>query len=260
MRRWITRGLPDSPRREDILVAVDQHDNGWREVDSAPVVDLATGRILDFVSAPDAVRRGVWPRGVRRLSNRPYAAALVAQHAMQVYARYRGQPDWHPFFAEMEAARDSHLRQVATATLSELINDYFFVRIGDLLSLTFCNGWTERQTDVSGYLVHLIGTRLSVTPDPFDGHEVSLEVSARRLSNAAFTLASEARHAFATASTVKVTGTVSGGAVAFRLIRPVSSLNDSNLPWSQFAGTSGCSGPTKNLSGESPTRATPMPG
>ena len=208
MRRWITRGLPDSPRREEILVAVDQHDNGWRDVDSAPVVDLSTGRILDFVSAPDSVRRGVWPRSVRQLSDRPYAAALVAQHAMHVYARYRGRPDWQPFFAEMEATRDSRLREAATATLSELIDDYFFVRMGDLLSLTFCNGWTERQSGVSGYLVHLVGSRLSIAPDPFDGDEVPLEVPARRLSNAPFGSESEARHAFSTASTVKLTGTV----------------------------------------------------
>ena len=101
MRRWRADGFPDSPRRAAILLAIEEHDNGWREVDAAPVLDVTTGRILDFISAPDSVRRGVWPRGVQRLAAEPCAAALVAQHAMHVYGRYRTALEWRPFFAEM---------------------------------------------------------------------------------------------------------------------------------------------------------------
>lgn len=210
MRHWVAHGLPDSPRRPEILLAVDQHDNGWREVDAAPVVDAATGNILDFVTAPDAVRRRVWPRGVRRLSDRPYAAALVAQHAIHVYARYRGIPDWQPFFAEMEAARDLHLHDVPAVALPELVEDYFFVRMGDLISLTFCNGWTDAQTDSSGWVVRLDGSRLTVSPDPFAGSSVPLEVAARRLPNGPFASVTEAYEAFSAAPMVRLTGTVSG--------------------------------------------------
>jgi hypothetical protein len=41
-----------APQRAAILTAIDEHDNGWREPDSSPIVD-GMGRILDFIAAPD---------------------------------------------------------------------------------------------------------------------------------------------------------------------------------------------------------------
>lgn len=215
MRGWRANGLPDAPRQSVILYAVEEHDNGWREVDAAPVVDGVTGRILDFVSAPARIRRMVWPRGVERLAATPYAAALVAQHAVHVYRRHRSDPGWTPFFAEMEAVRNRHLdianqRQPAPLTLDDLLRDYFFVRAGDLASLTFCNGWTGIQTDDAGYAIRLEGTRLAITPDPFEGREVALEIAARELPNRPFRSASEAEHAFSEAPHVVVKGVASG--------------------------------------------------
>ena len=94
MARWVTDGFPDSPRQASILRAVVEHDHGWLDVDASPIVDPATGRIADFISAPLSVRQGIWPRGVTRLADDPWAAALVAQHAIHVYARYTDDPDW----------------------------------------------------------------------------------------------------------------------------------------------------------------------
>jgi hypothetical protein len=62
MRGWRDGGFTDNPRRDAILLAIAEHDNGWREVDVAPIVDEATGRIHDFVSAPDpsaTIRSGI---------------------------------------------------------------------------------------------------------------------------------------------------------------------------------------------------------
>ena len=92
MRQWRADGLLQSPRLPSILLAVEEHDNGWREVDTAPLVDASTGRVLDFIGAPEEIRRPVWPRGVDRLADTPYAAALVAQHALHIYRRYRDNP------------------------------------------------------------------------------------------------------------------------------------------------------------------------
>src|SRR3954463_4207109 len=74
--------LADHPRRNAIMLAIAEHDNGWAEPDAAPTVDLSTGRIADFITAPTAVRQGAWPRAVARLAHSPWAAALVANHAV----------------------------------------------------------------------------------------------------------------------------------------------------------------------------------
>ena len=104
-------GCCRSPRLSSILLAVEEHDNGWREVEAAPLVDGATGRVLDFIGAPDETRRSVWPRGVDRLAASPYAAALVAQHACTSTGATGTIPGWAPFFTEMETRRDRHLQK-----------------------------------------------------------------------------------------------------------------------------------------------------
>lgn len=212
MRQWRADGLLQAPRLSSILLAIEEHDNGWREVDAAPLVGDGTGRVLDFVGAPDQIRRTVWPRGVDRLAATPYTAALVAQHALHIYRRYRDNPGWAQFFTEMETRRDRQLHEAAPLTLEDLVREYFFLRIGDLASLTFCNGWTDVQLDDSGsgYAIRLDGTRLAITPDPFEGREVPLEVIARELPNRTFRSAAEAQDAFSGARKVVVKGVACG--------------------------------------------------
>jgi Protein of unknown function (DUF3891) len=206
MREWRVGGLQDSPRRAWILLAIEEHDNGWLEVDTAPIVDEKTGHILDFVTAPDEIRQSIWPRGVKRLAGTPYAAALVAQHALHVYRRHRGDAGWAPFFSELEATRNQHLRAVKSVSLDDLLCDYVFVRIGDLVSLTFCNGWNEVQTDDGGYAIRLDGERLRVTPDPFEGRQIAIDVRAREIPNGPFQSAPDAKRAFDAARQIALTG------------------------------------------------------
>ena len=137
--------LARHPRRDSVLTAVGEHDNGWTEEDAAPTVDPHTGGVVDFVNASLWVRHTVWPRGVARLADDPWAAALVAQHAITVYDRFRQDQDWATFFEGMEAERDAMLR-ASGLSRAELDADYPFVRLGDLISLMFCTGWTEPQT------------------------------------------------------------------------------------------------------------------
>jgi hypothetical protein len=209
MRFWTCDGFPSAPRRADILLAIAEHDNGWREVDAAPLVDSATGRLLDFIHAPEPVRQGVWPRGVERLAHTPYAAALVAQHAVEIYARYKNEPEWRPFFAEMTAARDRHLHR-AVVDRETLDRDYFFVRAGDLISLTFCNAWTDEQRLASLHTLRPRGRELAVSPDPFGGRTVPVAIVAVEVPNGPFTSEDTAREAFERGRPVRLTGTVRG--------------------------------------------------
>src|SRR4051794_21674184 len=122
IRAWQREAMVES-RRDDILLAVGEHDNGWQEEDAAPLVDPDSGLVLDFIGAPDAVRQRVWPRGISRLAASPYAAALVAQHAVTVYERYRSTPAWSAFFEEMETRRQQALDQAAPLSLDDLRQD-----------------------------------------------------------------------------------------------------------------------------------------
>ena len=166
-------GLASHPRRAAILLAVAEHDNGWAEPDSEPIIG-SSGDVADFIAAPIAVRQGVWPRAVLHLASDPWAAALVAQHAITVYDRFRSDDAWTQFFADMEALRDNRLART-TLQLDDLVADYAFVRLGDLISLTFCAGWTTPQ-HYAEWTVHRDENTVLVTPDPFGGETVRIEI------------------------------------------------------------------------------------
>jgi len=198
--------LAARPRRTAILHAIAEHDNGWAEEDAAPSVDPTTGTVVDFVSAPLSVRHAVWPRGIARLADDPWAAALVAQHAITVYDRFRPQAAWTSFFAEMEAARDAMLR-ASGMPAGDLAADYVFVRLGDLISLTFCMGWNDEQR-FADWTVHLSGARVVVTPDLFGGAEIPIAIDARAIRDQPFRSDAELRRALSDATTTTLRGRI----------------------------------------------------
>jgi len=208
-RRIMERCVPlaTHPRRDVILYAIQEHDNGWSEEDAAPRVHASTGDVVDFVNAPADVRQHVWTRGVARLADRPWAAALVAQHAIVIYDRFHSDAAWTPFFDAMRDARDSMIRAAGGAP-SELSTDYEFVRLADLTSLTFCTGWTGEQR-FGDWVVQLSGTRV-LTPDVFGGAEIPIEIVAAEVANRRFSSNDELRHALRGAETRTLRGTVVG--------------------------------------------------
>jgi Protein of unknown function (DUF3891) len=205
--------LAEHPRRSSILLAIAEHDNGWVEPDAEPLVDPVTGLPLDFISAPIAVRQGVWPRGIARLAHDPWASALVAQHAIVIFDRYRGDPAWTQFFAEIETMRGERL-EASGLPLRDLLSDYPFVGLGDLISLTFCNGWTEVQR-FDTWSVRLSGSQVLVWPDLFEGNTISIAIEAREIRQRAFRSDAELRGAFATAFTTTVKGVTVGAPSPF---------------------------------------------
>lgn len=206
---WRPGDFKESSRRDEILFATRRHDDGWIDEDAAPLVDSESGGLLDYVHAPDDVRRGIWPRGVERLSPFPYPAALVAQHALHLFEKYRADPEWTAFFERMERLRDANLA-AAPRTNEDLRRDYFFVRMADLLSLQFCDDWREPQR-FGDFESCWDGTRLTVTPDPFGGATVSMTITARRLPNIRFD-ARAAADAFAEAPRLTISGVAAGPA------------------------------------------------
>ena len=200
--------LSARPRRDAILHAIGEHDNGWAEEDAAPTVNPDTGQVADFVSVRLSARHAVWPRGIARLADDPWAAALVAQHALTVYDRFRSEAEWTPFFAEVAAARDAMLRASGMAR-DDLVADYPFVRLADLISLTFCTGWPDEQR-FGDWTVQLSGTRVVVTPDAFGGVEIPVEIDAREIRNQPFRSDGELRNALSDAKTTPLRGEVAG--------------------------------------------------
>lgn len=207
MEQWTP--LLDEPRRASILLAIGEHDNGWQEPDQAPLIDPDSGRISDFVRLPAPLRQAVWPRGVERLRSRDrWAAALVAEHAITVYARYRSEAAWTDFFRDMERRRTDLLAATGRQA-SELLNDYRYVRIGDLISLLFCTANAEFD-GFDGWSFRLHGDRVATTPDPFAGIDVPLSVPVVAVPNRQFDDTDDLRRAIAAGERLTLTGIARG--------------------------------------------------
>ena len=192
--RWHDDGFATHPRRDVILLAAREHDNGWLEEDEATYLDQ-DGVPLDFVSAPLEVRQRLWPRAVDRVALRdPYAAALIAQHAMTVYAHYGDEPVWTVFFETLGARRAALLERCGGRAAETLAGDYGFVHAGDRISLAFCTGWTT-TLESRGRQIILAGNTVEVRPDPFAGARVPLRVRARRLTRRSYASSADLRAA-----------------------------------------------------------------
>jgi hypothetical protein len=181
---WRADGLDTHPHRDAILLATREHDNGWLEVDAAPAIDPDSGVPRHFMYMPEPVKQAIWPRALARLAPRSsYAAALVAQHAVTIHAQHRAEPNWRSFFRDIEEDRE-RLLETAVATgapaRERFKDDYSFLLLGDVMSLAFCNGWTDAST-VRGYSIRMSGGVLRVHPDPFGGCRVAFAVRARRI-------------------------------------------------------------------------------
>jgi hypothetical protein len=205
MQHWMS--LATAERREAILRAVYDHDNGWREPDASPTWNPDTGRPFDFVTIPAAVRQGVWPHAVAALADAPWAAALVAHHALTVYDRFRADTSWDAFFVELEDLRARRLA-AAGGTMDLLVRDYVYVRLGDLVSLVFCNAWTEAQV-LGPWTIRLDAGQLLVEPNPF-ARDVPIEVEARALPDLRYDNQASLQAAWRAAPRTAVRGVVVG--------------------------------------------------
>jgi hypothetical protein len=205
--------LAKHPRRVAILVAIREHDNGWAEPDAQPIIG-SSGDVADFIAAPIAVRQGVWPRAVVHLASDPWAAALVAQHAITVYDRFRSDDAWTQFFADMQALRDNRLART-TLQLDDLVADYAFVRLGDLISLTFCTGWTSPQ-HYAEWTVQRDEDTVLVTPDPFGGETVRIEIAGTEIPKRTYESDRDLREEIGRGRRRRLSGRVSHGGTGAR--------------------------------------------
>jgi hypothetical protein len=134
---WRADGFPGHPRRLDLLTAVREHDNGWREADAAPLLD-AGGRPVDFRAAPDTLRREVWLRGVERYAGeQPYIALLTARHALHLHRDRRELEDWRPAFERLDGLWEELLERTSLGA-EGAETDYRWLLLADTLSLALC--------------------------------------------------------------------------------------------------------------------------
>lgn len=186
--------LVGHPRREPLLRAVAEHDNGWWEADAAPRLAAGGGSALDFRAFPADLRQEIWHRGVERFAGEnPYVAALVAAHALRLSERSREEPSWAAFRSAL-AGRQEELLELAGETAAAVAEDDRWIALADRVSLAVC-AWESQALDLPGWRLELLQAgggavedepmRVALEPFPFAGATV-FELACRWLPAATF--------------------------------------------------------------------------
>jgi hypothetical protein len=178
MALWHRSDFRAHPRRDEILFAIREHDNGWREADAAPRIDPESGRPRAFFAVPPGERMEIWNRGVARHRNRPFAALLIVDHARRLHAGSRGQEAWADFFGGLDTLR-GELLTASGADPAAVDLDGRWVELADALSLAACSGRPDAFV-CNDLWVQTTGEALAIEPFPLAGSTV-FEVACRRI-------------------------------------------------------------------------------
>ncbi|MDH3253767.1 MAG: DUF3891 family protein [Acidobacteriota bacterium] len=177
---WIADGLPMNPRRDEILTAAAEHDNGWRELDAAPPLEPSRSWPYDFRQLPPTDRRRVWKASVKRSGVSRWSALLIQHHARSLLAEHRSDPAWKDLFVWLDERRAEN-EEHCSHLLPELEADYSFLSLSDTLSLGACGAWGSRRLPWQDYDIAVTLGRLVFQPFPFAG-SLQLRVAYRRIS------------------------------------------------------------------------------
>jgi hypothetical protein len=176
---WRADGLPAHPRRAELLFAVREHDNGWRETDAAPRWDAGRGRPHDFLTLPREERIELWQRGTARFAGEhPYAALLITRHALQLHRDRRGQEEWQPFLDYLDELSQG-LTEATGAGGKRVEGDYRWLDLADLISLGVCSRWSK-PFGRHGVQGELRGGTLHLEPFPLAG-ATAFRIPCRRI-------------------------------------------------------------------------------
>ena len=182
---WRRDRLPDHPRRRELLFAIREHDNGWREADAAPSCDAVLQRPHDFRSLPATERVEIWQRGIERFSSdHPYAALLIARHAESLHQHATEVSEtWLHYLSRLEHLRRDWFEDAGVD--ARLIDrDYRFLETADLLSLAVCCRWPQPfETGLVQAFVQQ--STLHLSPFPLAG-TTTLRVSCRRIPDRSY--------------------------------------------------------------------------
>lgn len=177
---WRREGLPDHPRRADLLFAVREHDNGWQEADAAPRIDPSGGRPYGFREVPAESRIEIWQRAVgRHREAHPYPALLIATHADRLHHDRRPESTWSAFFERLDRLAEE-LLESSGATLEQLEEDYRWLRLADHLSLLACGDGS--QLELGPWRARRDEDQILLAPFPFAG-STTFSVPCREIPN-----------------------------------------------------------------------------
>ncbi len=182
---------------EEVCLAAEQHDAGWRMLDVDPTFNARTGLPHSFLETPLDVHLRLWTEGPQSLvSQSRYAALLVSLHGWRLYERRDlermapGDAAAVRAFLEDQVAFQAELRRTLAIDEEQLNRNSLLIWTWDYLSLAVCLGWESATAEgaPSGGDPVDIEVRAgaegvaTLAPWPFAGDHLLVRAEGRRLT------------------------------------------------------------------------------
>ena len=196
-----------------LLLAAEQHDLAWLEWETRPVFDAATGRPKLFRDVGAADHAPVWEVAVQRayFAWGARVALMISRHGGVIYTRFT---DRHRAGEADAAAANAYLTRQAPLEASwarslglapaVLDHETNLIAFADTLSLGLCGGLMLPRDlpgpDAAGETVSYRmerrdgpGCECTLSPWPFDGGAITIDIDVRPIPEGRFTSEAEMR-------------------------------------------------------------------
>lgn len=201
----------------EVLFAIGEHDNGWKEWDSSPKVNSVSRYPMNFLEMSSSDQSEIWRRCFKRHSaNHPYASALIALHFGKLNEKSLNKNSNNGMARALQIeisdfVSDMLKINISNSDLNSLPKDVQvnlrLVQVADIISLTLCHGWLSIGIeDVPvGYngstatlnLKSIDGSNYVMAPYPFSQPLINLRVEGCRLGQKRFSGDAELREMLA---------------------------------------------------------------
>ena len=217
MNFWGNENFESITPRDEVMVAIREHDCGWEKTDSMADFNPETGYPRNFMEMRTETQFEIWSECFERhLGEYPYACALIALHFSGFNERNISRNPGDRAAVLLKNKIREFLRQsLGISTGEGSLNGYLpadvranlrFLQVGDVISLALCHGTrsvTIRDVPINylGDTTEIIlfsedGLNYRVSPNPFSQKSLHFDVSGRKLEKKSFDEETDLKEAF----------------------------------------------------------------
>lgn len=217
MNFWGNRNFESITPRDEVMVAIREHDCGWEKTDSIADFNPENGYPRNFMEMRTETQFEIWSGCFERhLGEHPYASVLIALHFSRFNERNISRdPDNKAAVSLREKIREFLRQSLGIRTGEGSLNgdlpvdirtNLRFLQVGDRISLALCHG--SRSVTIPDVPINYLGDTTEVTlfsedglnytisPNPFSQDSLRFGISGRKLEKKSFGEEAELKEAF----------------------------------------------------------------
>lgn len=186
MKFWGNQKFQDIDPDPSQMYAITNHDRGWREWDSNPRINPDDHSPASFIDMYPEEQHIIWSKCFEDIPEEySYSSALIALHFSTFNNHLLSQNPGNREIINFKNKINSHVSGILNIDIGKIENGLpeqvqrglKFIQIGDIISLTLCNGWNsvtvkDVPVDINGNKTDLIlesqdGLNYTIDPYPF---------------------------------------------------------------------------------------------